>query len=62
MITVQLSQAEYDYLCRAVQRDIDDGESALLCGDDTDTMVEHAHACRMQRLLKKVEQTQLTPF
>lgn len=60
MITLQLSLAEYEYLCRAVQRDIDDGESALLCGDDT--MVEHAHACRMQRLLKKVEQEQVVPF
>lgn len=62
MITLQLSRAEYDYLCRAVQRDIDDGESALFCGDDTDTRTEHAHACRMQRLLKRVEQTQVVPF
>lgn len=60
MITIQLSPGEYAYLCRAVQRDIDDG--AMMCGDDAHMEAEHGHACRMLRLLKKVEQEQVFPF
>lgn len=62
MITIQFSRAEYDYLCRAVQRDVDEGEMVGVMGDDEHAEEEHAHACRMQRLLKRVEQTQMIPF
>ena len=62
MITITLSPGEYAYLCRAVQRDVDEGEMVGQIGDDEHAEEEHAHACRMQRLLKKVEQEQVVPF
>lgn len=62
MITLQLSTAEYTYLCRAVQRDVDEGDFVGGVGNDEHAEAEHAHACRMQRLLKRVEQEQVVPF
>lgn len=62
MITITLSPGEYAYLCRAVQRDVDEGDFMGGAGDDEHAEEEHAHACRMQRLLKKVEQEQVIPF
>lgn len=62
MITLQLTQGEYDYLARAVQRDVDDAASILLGEEEPDADAEYGHACRMLRLLKRVEQEQVAPF
>jgi hypothetical protein len=58
-IVLDLSPGEFAYLLRVVERDIVDAQEILLLEECDSTQDELGHATRMQRLLKKVEQTQV---
>jgi hypothetical protein len=58
-VVLELSPGQFAYLQRVVERDIEDAQAILLTEECDATQDELDCAHRMQRFLRKVEQTQV---
>lgn len=61
-IALQLTAVEYSYLCRAIERDLDDFASMKKYGDPDAFQSDYRTAQAMLLKLTAVEQSQIVPF